>query len=330
MESILYLIFNRLDYAKQSFEGIRAAKPKRLYVFADGPRFGKLGEAQLCQETRKIIEGVDWDCEVITNFQDKNLGASVAALDALDWVFEHEESVVYIEEDIVMGPGAAEFYNQIMLKYSESKEVGFISGYNPLGQNITSNEYFFADSPFACFGMATTRAVWQDYRKTIAALSEKEVKDLFSEAFKDFQNLGKIRIKHYIRAKLGQVKIEWDFFLSLYCAKKNKLCVLPRSNLIIHIGEYGTHIAPTKFQDQNFGNIECEEFIGPKIFAVDQEMLYKRYTFLQSLEPHTFIGKIANLIGVFTSVKSIDEFALQIKLFFKRRYLNYRIRNPKE
>ena len=35
---VLFLVFNRLDTAKQVFEAIRQAKPPRLYVAADGAR----------------------------------------------------------------------------------------------------------------------------------------------------------------------------------------------------------------------------------------------------------------------------------------------------
>ena len=57
------------------FEAIRNAKPPRLYVAADGPRAGKAGEGEKCEEVRRIAAiQIDWDCEVKTLFRDKNLG----------------------------------------------------------------------------------------------------------------------------------------------------------------------------------------------------------------------------------------------------------------
>lgn len=34
---VIFIIFNRLDTAKQVFEAIKAARPKTLLVIADGP-----------------------------------------------------------------------------------------------------------------------------------------------------------------------------------------------------------------------------------------------------------------------------------------------------
>jgi len=71
--AVLFLVFNRPDITKQVFEAIRKAKPLRFYVAADGPRADKAGEAEKCEEVRRIAMQVDWDCEVKTLFRDKNL-----------------------------------------------------------------------------------------------------------------------------------------------------------------------------------------------------------------------------------------------------------------
>ena len=74
--AVLFLIFNRPDTTKQVFKAIRQAKPPILYVAADGPRADKAGEAEKCEEVRRIAMRVDWDCDVKTLFRDKNLGYS--------------------------------------------------------------------------------------------------------------------------------------------------------------------------------------------------------------------------------------------------------------
>ena len=71
--AVLFIVFNRKEITEQSFEIIRKAKPPRLYIAADGPRNHVDGEREICEEVRKIATNVDWDCEVKTFFQDKNL-----------------------------------------------------------------------------------------------------------------------------------------------------------------------------------------------------------------------------------------------------------------
>ena len=40
---VLFMIFNRPDTTQQVFNAIRQAKPKQLFVAADGPRIDKEG-----------------------------------------------------------------------------------------------------------------------------------------------------------------------------------------------------------------------------------------------------------------------------------------------
>lgn len=96
---IIFMIFNRPDTTKQAFETIRAAKPKKLLVVADGPRPGKPGEADKCAATRAIIEEVDWDCEVHRNFSDMNLGCRQRVASGITWAFSLVDKAIILEDD---------------------------------------------------------------------------------------------------------------------------------------------------------------------------------------------------------------------------------------
>ena len=74
---VVFLIFRRPDLTALVFEAIRQAQPTQLLVVADGPRHAD--EAELCQQARAVTEQVDWDCEVLRNYADVNLGCRVIA-----------------------------------------------------------------------------------------------------------------------------------------------------------------------------------------------------------------------------------------------------------
>ena len=84
---ILFLIFNRPDTTHQVFEAIRKAKPKYLYIAADGPRQDKEGEAEKCMLARHMATQVDWLCDVKTLFRDTNIGCKLAVSSAITWFF---------------------------------------------------------------------------------------------------------------------------------------------------------------------------------------------------------------------------------------------------
>src|SRR5262245_10932170 len=64
---VLFLVFNRPQTTAQVMEAIRAARPPRLYVAADGPRNDRSEEAEQCRLARQMATAVQWarppDCD---------------------------------------------------------------------------------------------------------------------------------------------------------------------------------------------------------------------------------------------------------------------------
>lgn len=81
---VSFIIFKRPHTNKQVFEVIRQAKPSKLFVIADEPRATHPDKAEKCEAAHAIIERVDWDCEVIKNYSDTNLGYAKLVSSFLD------------------------------------------------------------------------------------------------------------------------------------------------------------------------------------------------------------------------------------------------------
>ncbi len=100
---VLFVVFNRPDTTRQVFERIRAAKPSRLYIAADGPREGRPDEAERSRKVRELAKQVDWDCEVKTLFSETNKGCRLGPVSAITWFFDHEPEGIILEDDCVPG-----------------------------------------------------------------------------------------------------------------------------------------------------------------------------------------------------------------------------------
>lgn len=85
VQPILFLIFNRPEKTKQVFEAIRAQKPRQIFIAADGPRSNVESDKASCDQTRSIIDEIDWDCSLQTLFRSENLGCKLAVSSAIDW-----------------------------------------------------------------------------------------------------------------------------------------------------------------------------------------------------------------------------------------------------
>lgn len=175
---VLFIIFNRPDTAQQVFNAIRRAQPKQLYVAADGPREDRPGEAQRCQQTRDIIKQVDWQCEIRTLFQEKNLGCGLGPATAITWFFDNVEEGIILEDDCVPSADFFTFCEELLDYYRDNKKIMHISGDNfQYGQKRGDGSYYFsAWADCHAWGWATWRRAWKyfdfsctsdEHRKTV-------------------------------------------------------------------------------------------------------------------------------------------------------------------
>lgn len=143
---VIFMIFNRPDTARRAFETIRAAKPPQLLVIADGPRASKPDEAEKCEATRAIIDGVDWDCEVHKNFADANMGIRDRISTGITWAFEIVDRAIILEDDCVPAPSFFPYCADLLDRYEHDERVMMVSGNNHLfGHAEIADSYYFHD-----------------------------------------------------------------------------------------------------------------------------------------------------------------------------------------
>lgn len=158
---IAFIIFNRPDTTARVFAEIAKAKPPKLLVVADGARSNRQGEAEKVAATRAIIEQVNWPCEVITNFSDKNLGCKNRVSTGIDWVFEQVPEAIILEDDCLPDPSFFRFCEEMLEKYRDDQRIGMISGDNlQFGRRRNNDSYYFSRYVHI-WGWASWRDKWQ-------------------------------------------------------------------------------------------------------------------------------------------------------------------------
>lgn len=232
---VVFLIFNRPDTTRKVFEVIRQAQPQQLLVVADGPRSDKAGEAKKCAEVRAIIDTVDWDCEVLINYSEINLGCKKRVSSGLDWAFSLVEEAIILEDDCLPDPTFFRFCQELLEKYRDDKRIMGISGDNfQFGRKRTGYSYYF--SRFNdCWGWATWRRAWQYYDHEMKLWEEIRNGDWL----KDILN-NKFFLIQYRKHKLQSVyenKIDsWAYIWTFSCWTQNGLIIIPNYNLVSNIG----------------------------------------------------------------------------------------------
>lgn len=264
----MFLLFNRPDQTQRVFEAIRQAKPKQLFVAADGPRPGREGEAEKCARARQVIENVDWDCEVKTLFRNRNLGCKIAVSSAIDWFFGQVEEGIILEDDTLPNQSFFGFCTQLLQHYRNNPKVMHISGNNfQEGARRGDGSYYFSIYNHI-WGWATWRRAWKQYDREMKAL------DGFLKADKINRFTRQSREQHHWIDSFTKVRDglidTWDYQWTFTIWSRGGVSVLPNVNLVTNIG-FGSDATHTLAADSPLANLPVHP-VGPIVHPLRIEV----------------------------------------------------------
>jgi hypothetical protein len=242
---VLFLVFNRPDTTRSVFEAIRQAKPKKLYIAADGPRKDNETDIKKIEEVRDIVKDVNWDCEIKTILREKNLGCKIAISSAIDWFFENEEEGIILEDDCLPSQSFFWFCQELLKTYREDQRIFMISGDNfQNGKKRTSYSYYFSRYPHI-WGWASWRRAWKNYDVNMEVWPEIQKGNWLNDILGNKSNC---RYWTKVFNSVYEGKIDtWDYQLVFACWVQSSLAILPNINLVSNIG-FGNDATHTKVQ----------------------------------------------------------------------------------
>lgn len=259
---ILLLVFNRPQQTIRILESIRQQQPARLFIAADGPRYGKPGEATLCRETRDaILQRLDWTCEVRTLFRDRNLGCAFAVSSAIDWFFSQVEEGIILEDDCLPDPSFYNFCDTLLERYRYNTQVMHIGGTNYQAGIARGNASYYFSRYAHIWGWATWKRAWKYYDFTLLSYRNTPSDDIPPQFKRD--------LNAFYEQKMDTWDTQW--FLSVLFNKG--FVITPNTNLIRNIG-YGKEATHTKseplwFKKMVYGTISHIQH--PAEIIADQE-----------------------------------------------------------
>lgn len=268
---VLFLIFNRPDKTQKVFNAIRQAKPKQLFIAADGPRPDREGEIEKYQKARQIATSVDWDCEVKTLFRDKNLGCKIAVSSAIDWFFKNVEEGIILEDDCLPSQSFFWFCQELLKYYRNDTRIMQISGNNfQFGRIRGEGSYYFSKYAHV-WGWATWRRAWKHYDVHMKNFEEFKRDNKIINIFKRKQQQ-KYWIRVFQLVYDGKINT-WDYIWVFICFINGGLCIMPNKNMVSNIG-FSREALHTKDENSILSKVKTEEIteiIHPEFVLVDQE-----------------------------------------------------------
>ena len=229
---IAFFIFNRPDLTARVFEAIRAARPTRLFVIADGPR--NEAERTLCDAARALIK-VDWPCELSTDYAQANLGCGPRVSSGIDRVFAQVEEAIILEDDCLPSRSFFPYCDALLERWRADERVMCVSGMNLFPRSAVrgSEGYYFVQYG-ATNGWATWRRAWKHFDFRMSAWPDFRRDDRIKDVFGTFRERW---FWSLLFEKQHQLKINtWDYQWLFARLIRGGLTAVPDRNMVMNLG----------------------------------------------------------------------------------------------
>ncbi len=231
--AVLILFFNRPEHVRKVFEQVKIARPSRLYLFQDGARQGREDDAINVAECRRMVSDIDWECEVHTNFQEKNNGCDPSEYLAQKWMFETEEMGIVLEDDDVPSQSFFPFCKELLEKYKDDERINMICGMNNTGISEHISDSYLFTKKGSIWGWASWRRVLDTWDGNYEWLDDPDKLEKIE------RQLNKREYLTYIKTACEHKKTGREHYESINAASMyiyDRLNIVPKYNMISNIG----------------------------------------------------------------------------------------------
>jgi hypothetical protein len=292
---VLLLVFNRPDTTRRVFEAIRQAKPRRLFIAADGPRPSRPEDAPRVAQVREIVSRVDWDCEVKTLFRQENLGCGRAVSGAITWFFDQVERGIILEDDTLPSASFFTFCQTLLAHYQDHEQVMHIGGTSVLGRKrFARHSYYFSRYP-VIWGWASWARAWKSYQ--LQWNDALVIDAMLASAWLAFTEKEMTYWKRCFAEISANPNHTWDYQWHFTVWQRQGICVAPYTNLVTNIGfgVDGTHTLNADWDIADLPRFEVTfPLKHPGGVTIHRKNDYRTFTKAHDV-PTTFANKLRNL-----------------------------------
>lgn len=251
---VALILFKRPEVIERVFKRIAQAKPQTLLLIADGPRNKE--EAIACAQVRDLVQRVDWDCRVLKNYSDVNLGCRHRPATGIDWIFSQVDEAIILEDDCLPSLSFFYFCQTLLEHYRDDERIFMIGGNNFQGGiKRTEDSYYFSRYP-GTWGWATWKRAWQYYDHALESWPAVKAAGRLPWIFNSPAE------QRYFEPYLQQCyenKLDaWDYIWLYSYLCQNGLTIEPSVNLVSNIG-FGSIASHTFETDSPLANVPAGE-----------------------------------------------------------------------
>lgn len=260
---VVVFVYNRVAHLEKCLQGLKRNGVPKIYFFVDGPQ--NYSDIEKVSAVLKLLKGIDW-CEVVINTRDVNIGLANNIRFGVTETYKIHEKCIFLEDDIVMRPGAYKFMNTAIDYFYKNELVSSISMWNHPALISKQSKNGFYSKRFVCWGWSSSRDLWEKYTGTPKVMEQKVIENGI-----DYKGWGSdlgLQIKASEERNLWYAGYAMTHFLY------GKLTYFPPETLVVNIGRDETaNNSRNGIQDDN--SLICLPVKFPKEFpsiSVDQSL----------------------------------------------------------
>ena len=205
----------------------------RLYVAIDLVS----GQSEIMDSVKERVNKIKQEFpvkEITTWYRDSNLGSALSVISAIDWVFQFEESLAVIEDDLEISESLLQFLDSRVAILRSDPRILMVSGCNPFREIFKEKTAGYSHYPVV-WGWATTRDKWLLIKTGILSSDFSYGRGLDLRV-KNFLETGRLRAQ-------SRLIDAWDVPLSGFMRGLGYKCLIPGANLVSNLGfdKHATH-----------------------------------------------------------------------------------------
>ena len=223
---ILIIAYRRYGNVLMMMRNLNENNCGKIYLAVDGLEHQDNGERQtFINDVTILSESLSLEVEVW--IRERNLGAAVSVVTAIDWLFSKEASGLILEDDLVIGADTLRYFESALRYYEADPKVHLISGSNYWAKRFIGAEHPWSSYPIT-WGWATWGDRWMELRKCYFSTGAHTHK---------YSSLSEIMFWRtgIERCKSGK-QDAWDIPLAAFSKGKDGISILPPVNLVSNIG----------------------------------------------------------------------------------------------
>lgn len=231
---VVLITYIRFDTTVKVFEQIKKVRPAKFYHISDAAY--DIDKQVMVKKIRDYIaSNIDWDCEFFSEYASENLGCKKRVCSGLEWVFQHEDRAIILEDDVVPSKDFFFFCQDLLEYYKNDNRVMMITGHKRAPEYYIESHYTFSNY-CSIWGWATWKRAWDkndpDMTQWPALKKNKVLKKIYGQDVA-------LRLTREIDMVYKGELNSWAYPWQLSKIVHGGVEIVPSDNLIQNIGMGG-------------------------------------------------------------------------------------------